>query len=596
MIGLQAFAQGSICANIEPFCAGNQRLTFPNSNSFNSTQVSGEFGPDYGCLLEQPFPAWFFLQIEDGGNLRFKISQNSRADGRGAPLDVDFVVWGPFERGEDYCNVNSLTEQNQVDCSYLPDATETMIIPNAQQDEIYVVMITNFEEVPGFISLEQTNTGEGSTDCSILDFDLGEDVAVCDDTSYVLDGTINAEAEYQWFRYNELTMSYEKLESETQSTLEVIENGNYKLIVTDKLEGKTEEDDIDVTFFDSPEIFITEELANCNGTGFVDLNRTSFQLLGALAEDPRYMVNYYENIQDAEGNEFITNPGNYPFVNGKKIYARTVDTVSGCLSNTVSYELTTFDFANYELEEQTILCVDLAGIAMGSVLLGEDLGEGYSYEWILDGEVVSTNAKFTIETVPDNAELTQNVFHLDSGCFQSFVTTIQAVSRPENLQVDITGTDFGDGYVVSLQTTGGVGQQFAGYEYRLDDGNWSSSPRFKNVKPGEHIAMVREINGCGVTQSASFFLVGYPRFFTPNGDGFNDSWQLITDESIQIFEVMIFDRYGKLIVVLKKDTNFSWDGTYNGINLPQTDYWFKVVFSLDKGRTQEYMSNFSLIR
>jgi gliding motility-associated-like protein len=54
----------------------------------------------------------------------------------------------------------------------------------------------------------------------------------------------------------------------------------------------------------------------------------------------------------------------------------------------------------------------------------------------------------------------------------------------------------------------------------------------------------------------------YPKFFTPNGDGYNDTWEIKFSFYEQNLKVNIFDRYGKLIKTLN-NTN-SWDGKYNG--------------------------------
>ncbi|BDU25487.1 T9SS type B sorting domain-containing protein [Flavobacterium sp. GSB-24] len=65
-----------------------------------------------------------------------------------------------------------------------------------------------------------------------------------------------------------------------------------------------------------------------------------------------------------------------------------------------------------------------------------------------------------------------------------------------------------------------------------------------------------------------------PQFFTPNADGFNDTWEIKGLEN-QNYSVHIFDRYGKLLKTLGK--NGSWDGNYNGNALPSSDYWFQLV-------------------
>ena len=86
----------------------------------------------------------------------------------------------------------------------------------------------------------------------------------------------------------------------------------------------------------------------------------------------------------------------------------------------------------------------------------------------------------------------------------------------------------------------------------------------------------------------------YPHYFTPNGDGFNDFWKIddfvILNEAI----IYIYDRYGKSLAIIKYgDTG--WDGKYNGINLPSSDYWFKAVYK-ENGLFREFKSHFTLKR
>ena len=68
----------------------------------------------------------------------------------------------------------------------------------------------------------------------------------------------------------------------------------------------------------------------------------------------------------------------------------------------------------------------------------------------------------------------------------------------------------------------------------------------------------------------------YPRVFTPNGDGYHDTWGIenntILNGNPQIY---IYDRYGKLIKVIRSNIEF-WDGTYNQNDFPADDYWFSV--------------------
>ena len=193
------FAQGSTCAAIEPFCAGNQALIFPNCNNTDpACDAAAEPGPDYGCLGSQPYPAWFYLQIDQTGVLNFDIVQNTAFDGGGNPvgtgLDVDFIAWGPFAQGDDLCDYSQLQSFNEIGCSFSAQPIESFTIPNGQPGEIYVLLITNYNQSAGFIKLVQTNVGAGgagTTDCSIISSQTG-----CEGDVFVLDGSTAGATNY----------------------------------------------------------------------------------------------------------------------------------------------------------------------------------------------------------------------------------------------------------------------------------------------------------------------------------------------------------------------------------------------------------------
>jgi gliding motility-associated-like protein len=87
----------------------------------------------------------------------------------------------------------------------------------------------------------------------------------------------------------------------------------------------------------------------------------------------------------------------------------------------------------------------------------------------------------------------------------------------------------------------------------------------------------------------------FSNFFTPNQDGFNDYWKINWLNPIEFSEVSIFDRYGKLIKVIKNNQD-SWDGKYNSNDLYSSDYWFKFMYTDCNGNKKEYKSHFSLKR
>ena len=153
---------------------------------------------------------------------------------------------------------------------------------------------------------------------------------------------------------------------------------------------------------------------------------------------------------------------------------------------------------------------------------------------------------------------------------------------------DIIITDWtqSDNTITVLLTSGSVGD----YEYSLNGIDFQDDNVFSNLEAGEHIVFVRDKNNCGIT-SEKLFLLMYPKFFTPNQDGFNDYWRIKFSNYEPSLIVTIFDRYGKILKILSfKD--IGWDGTYLGKQLPSTDYWFVVK----RQNGKEHRGHFTLKR
>jgi gliding motility-associated-like protein len=119
------------------------------------------------------------------------------------------------------------------------------------------------------------------------------------------------------------------------------------------------------------------------------------------------------------------------------------------------------------------------------------------------------------------------------------------------------------------------------YKYMIQFQNGTSttfqnSTFFENVPGGIHELVIENTNGCGQVMKEIIVLQA-PNYFTPNGDGYNDYWNVqginaTFDLSTTIY---IFDRYGKLLKQLSPSSQ-GWNGTFNGAPLPSDDYWFTV--------------------
>ena len=119
------------------------------------------------------------------------------------------------------------------------------------------------------------------------------------------------------------------------------------------------------------------------------------------------------------------------------------------------------------------------------------------------------------------------------------------------------------------------------YEYAINGGEFQDEAVFLDVPPGENTLVINDKNGCGTTEPIPFLVVGYPKFFTPNGDGIHDAWNVLGIETLSDPVIFIFDRYGKLLKQID-ETSLGWDGTYNGRPMPSSDYWFRMEYSRDE--------------
>ncbi|MEA1785110.1 T9SS type B sorting domain-containing protein [Arenibacter sp. GZD96] len=116
------------------------------------------------------------------------------------------------------------------------------------------------------------------------------------------------------------------------------------------------------------------------------------------------------------------------------------------------------------------------------------------------------------------------------------------------------------------------------YEYAINGGFFQDDAVFRDVPPGINTVIINDKNGCGITEPIPFLVVGYPKFFTPNGDGIHDFWNILGIETLTNPLVFIYDRYGKLLKQLDANT-LGWDGTFNGRPMPSSDYWFRMDYS-----------------
>ncbi|WP_452222529.1 T9SS type B sorting domain-containing protein, partial [Lacinutrix chionoecetis] len=174
----------------------------------------------------------------------------------------------------------------------------------------------------------------------------------------------------------------------------------------------------------------------------------------------------------------------------------------------------------------------------------------YTFEWSYQGTVLPSETGPSIMPTQGGV-YTVVVTDNATGC-NSDATTFVEVSEPPVITAEVTTLAFADQHDIQVTATGITGTSIAVYEFSIDGGSWEmNTPNdgtytFTDVAAGEHTITVRDILGCGEA-TLTIMVMDYPQYFTPNGDGYHDTWNIygIGDQPDAI--IYIFDRFGKLL-------------------------------------------------
>ncbi|MCW1148190.1 T9SS type B sorting domain-containing protein, partial [Flavobacterium lacisediminis] len=232
------------------------------------------------------------------------------------------------------------------------------------------------------------------------------------------------------------------------------------------------------------------------------------------------------------------------------------------------------------------ICVDEFGVTFQTYTLNSGLDNAtYDFVWYLDGVAIpnSNNATYTANTVGTYSVIATNT---TTNCVSEIVSANITATTPATSFTVTQSAYFSGNATLTVNVIGGSGTLM----YSLDEGTLQSSNVFTNVSSGPHTITVIDTQGCTYLVQ-TVFVINYPQYFTPNGDGINDGWFIAGLQDTDY--IYIFDRYGKLIKQLRGEE--FWDGTYNLENLPSTDYWFTVDY-LENGVKKQFKAHFSLIR
>ena len=359
-----------------------------------------------------------------------------------------------------------------------------------------------------------------------------------------------------------------------------------------------------------------------DGVETIDLNQFAAGILGT--QDPAvFLLSYYTSLANAVAG---TNPLSVAEIAAYQTDADT-DTIWVKVENS-SNSITPFCYAIAQIaivierrpnpvintaNGVNTICVDfIDDTVVRSLTLDSGITNpaNYTFAWFETGDlttVLGTGPTYTVDTASATPATPRNyVVQVTNNTPGSILcdTTSQPFSVIQSGQAVIP--DGTVGYVISnafseLQTITVNVVGYGDYQYSLDDGPRQDSNVFVNVSLGPHTIRVWD-NAGGVAYSCEELVIAivqtidYPYYFTPNGDGIHDTWNIVGLQDQPGARIYIFDRYGKLLKQISAAGN-GWDGTYNGYLMPSDDYWFTVDYiEPSTSSPKQFKAHFALKR
>jgi gliding motility-associated-like protein len=567
------------CSNAIPICS-NVPIT-ASVNGYGEDDFPGVAILGDDCL-EPTSPdgsiesnsAWYRFKVGEDGQLGFNIKFENDDD-------WDFALFRAGDCSDLGDPVRCNFDVNENPSGYTgvgvnPD-TGTQSVGydgwlDVQAGEEYYLLINNFSGInsgfsmqfSGQIFVEYPNT---ALDCSVLDNLLGPDVFACEGETVTLNAFMPDAVSYNWYEVIN-GVDVEIVTNQNQDNFSTTTSGTFKVLVGRSGGQDTIESSVTVSFSQVPTAQPVSNISACddayNGIVTVDLSQKDTEALGT--QDPNdFVVSYHATQADANMgiNALPKNYENSSSPYQQDIYVRVTSAYNNnCYDASQQFEILVIESPFVQIHEEAYLCLGGSSVTIGDT--SSIINPNYDYVWST-GETTptiqaTTEGSYTV-TVTNTVGSTQ--------C--EIVQTIVVYGSEPPTIIDIEVNDLQDNNLVTILVEGS-----GDYEYQLGNSSWQDSNVFTNVPPGAYVVGVNDKNGCGY-RTENILVIGFLRFFTPNGDGVNDVWTIEGLEALTEVKACIFDRFGKSIKELSP-TNNSWDGTYRGKLMPSSDYWVRIEY------------------
>lgn len=574
------------CLNAIPICNDtpvNGGTLGYGSDDFNGAATSGCLEQTTTGSIESN-SAWYRFRTGASGQLGFVIGFDTSED-------WDFALYQSDDCGNLGAPVRCNFFDNSDQEAYMgvgedPTGNPSSVLFEAwlqvSPGQDYYLLINNFSNTNSGFSIRftgeifQTNPYD-ALDCSIISNLLGPPVAACDSENVTLDATTPNATSYSWYRDD--GSGFQAISGAAGPTYTVPSSAFYRVEVVTP--SGTIYSDVQVGFTASPTTYPVADEAVCSSQGSFDLGGKDAEALGG--QNPgAYTVSYHASLGDAlTGAHPI--PKNYPLTAGTHtIFVRTTSVANAdCFDSSRNFTISVGEPPVVDFPTEVAICDDQTAVTIGDM----SPDPNYRYTW-------GNGAQTPAISVTGAGSYPVTISNLlgGPGCTTTVTVAVSVSLTPAISEILIDDLQQNNSVEVHTDIAGS-------FEFRIDDGPFQDTGLFTHVPAGMHTVTVQDLLGCGsVTESLT--VVGFPKFFTPNGDGNNDLWQIEGIELLDDPQVFIYDRFGKLLGQLNAQSP-GWDGTFLGRNLPASDYWFKLTYTDSTGQRVEarHLANhFSLKR
>ncbi len=203
-------------------------------------------------------------------------------------------------------------------------------------------------------------------------------------------------------------------------------------------------------------------------------------------------------------------------------------------------------------------------------------------QFALDGGVYQSSNVFSNLTPGDHFVRVKH----NNGCSKD--SPVFNIKRVDPLAITVKQGGLNE--IIALPSGG-----FGNYTFTFNGEFKDANPSYIYYKTQDYLVTVQDANGCtaSITQGFDYIDICTPNYFTPNGDGLNDTWAPGCTLNYTNLTFTVFDRYGRELG--NYHLGESWDGKYQGVELPSGDYWYVLKLNNSKDN-REFVGHFTLYR